>query len=199
MATGFIDQRMSVRVASGFIGGPEWNTDVQRLVSGREKRNKRWLYPKHHYTANVGAFTQADREELRSMFYVCAGQWGAFRFRDVVDYVAANELLAVAGGSQTPVQLVKTYTFGGEHAARPIQAPVSGTVVVVDSDGVTPIAGTCDHLTGMFTPSVNWPHATAYWSGQFDVWVRFVSDYGAFTALRPELLTADIELLEVRV
>lgn len=199
MTTGFIDQRMSVRVASGFIGGPEWNTNVQRLASGRESRNKEWLYPKHHYTANVGAFTQADREELRSMFYVCAGQWGAFRFRDLVDYVAAGEFLPVVVGTKTPVQLIKTYTFGGQHAARPIQAPVAGSVAVMDSDGVTAIAGTLDHLTGLFTPTDNWPSASATWSGQFDVWVRFVSDYGAFTAIRPELLTADIELLEVRV
>lgn len=29
MTTGFIDQRMSVGVASGFIGGPEWSTSIQ--------------------------------------------------------------------------------------------------------------------------------------------------------------------------
>ena len=199
MTTGFIDQRMSVRVASGFIGGPEWSTNVQALASGRESRGKQWKYPKHHYTANVGAFTASDIQELRSIFYVCAGQWGAFRFRDPVDFVAVNELFPVVVGTRTPAQLVKTYTFGTQYASRKIQAPVSGSVAVVDSDGTTPIAGVCDFTTGLFTPSANWPHATASWSGQFDVWVRFMSDYGAFTAIRPELLTADIELLEVSV
>lgn len=114
MTTGFIDQRMSVRVASGFVGGPEWSTSIQTLGSGRESRNKQWQYPKHHYTANVGAFTPADISELRSMFYACAGQWGAFRFRDPVDFVAAAESLAVSVGTKTPVQLTKTYTFGSQ-------------------------------------------------------------------------------------
>jgi len=131
------------------------------------------------------------------MFYACAGQWGAFRFRDPVDFVAAAEVIGVAVGTKTPAQLTKTYAFGLQQAVRKIQAPVSGSVTVVDSDGTTAIAGTCDYATGLFTPTSNWPHATAQWSGRFDVWVRFMSDYGAFTAIRPELLTADIELLEV--
>ena len=199
MTTGFIDQRMSVRVASGFIGGPEWSTNVQTLASGRESRNKLWQYPKHHYTANVGAFTPDDIQELRSIFYVCAGQWGAFRFQDLVDYRAEDEPFAVAVGTKTPAQLTKTYTFGLQQAVRQIQAPVAGSVTIVDTDGTTPIAGTCDYTTGLFTPTDNWPHASALWSGRFDVWVRFMSDYGSFTAIRPELLTADIELLEVSV
>jgi uncharacterized protein (TIGR02217 family) len=199
MTTGFIDQRMSVGVASGFIGGPEWSTNVQTLSSGREKRNKLWQFPKHHYTANVGAFTASDVQELRSIFYACAGQWGAFRFQDLVDFTATDEPLSVAVGTMTPVQLIKTYAFGAQEAVRQIQAPVSGSVVVLDSDGVTTIPGACDFTTGLFIPSSNWPHSTASWSGQFDVWVRFMSDYGSFTAIRPELLTADIELLEVSV
>ena len=199
MTTGFIDQRMSVRVASGFVGGPEWSTNIQTLGSGRESRNKQWQYPKHHYTANVGAFTADDIQELRSIFYVCAGQWGAFRFQDPVDFKADGEFIAVEAGTKTPAQLTKTYAFGLQQAMRKIQAPVAGSVLMFDNDGVTAIAGTCDYTTGLFTPTANWPHATAAWSGKFDVWVRFMSDYGSFTAIRPELLTADIELLEVGV
>jgi len=199
MTTGFIDQRMSVRVASGFIGGPEWSTNINTLASGRESRNKLWQYPRHHYTANVGAFTAADIQELRAIFYTCAGQWGAFRFQDLVDFNAVSESFPVAVGTLTPAQLIKTYTFGPQSAVRQIQAPVSGSVTVLDSDGITSIAGTCDYTTGLFTPTSNWPHSTAIWSGKFDVWVRFMSDYGSFTAVRPELLTADIELLEVGV
>ena len=73
MTTGFIDQRMSVRVASGFVGGPEWSTSIQTLGSGRESRNKQWQYPNQHYTANVGAFTTAGVSELRSILHAGAG------------------------------------------------------------------------------------------------------------------------------
>ena len=197
MTTGFINQRLSLGVASGFMGGPQWNTTVNPLASGRELRNQNWKYPRQQYTANVGAFNQNDLNELLALFYACAGQWGAFRFSDRVDYTAVAQTLLVVSGAMTPAQLVKNYTFGSLTFARPIQAPVDGTVVV--STGGTPIAGTYDSTTGLFTPTANWPSTPVQWSGQFDVWVRFTADYMPFKAVRPDLLTADIDLLEVPV
>lgn len=197
MTTGFIDQRLSLKVASGFVGGPQWNTTVVQLVSGREVRNQNWQYPLQKYTANTGAFTSDDLSELLGLFYACAGQWGAFRFSDRVDYIATDESFPVVNGTTTPAQLMKNYSFGSTTFQRPIQAPVDGTVVV--KNGSTTIDGTYDATTGLFTPSANWPNSTAQWSGLFDVWVRFASDYMPFTAVRNDLLTADLDLLEVRV
>lgn len=197
MTVGLIDQRMSLRVTSGFTGGPQWNTRVVQLVSGRELRNKQWKYPLQKYTANVAVFSPQDIAELLAMFYACAGQWGAFRFRDPVDWIANGSQLAVLVGTKTPAQLTKTYTFGPTSFARAIQAPVSGTVVL--TSGGTPIAGTCDYTTGLFTPTNNWPATPVQWSGQFDVWVRFDADYVPFVATRPDVLTSDIDLVEVRI
>jgi uncharacterized protein (TIGR02217 family) len=199
MSVGYIDKRLSLSVSSGFTGGPEFKTNIQTLNSGREIRNKDWKYPKHHYTANIAALNAAQLTELRSLFYACAGQWGAFRFRDAVDFEATLELLAVDAGTKNPVQLVKTYAFGTQSAVRLIQAPVSGSVTVYDSDESTPIAGSLDSTTGIFTPTSNWPHSTACWSGYFDVWVRFTSDWNAFSATRTTLGSADVELLEVQL
>lgn len=168
-----------------------------QLASGREKRNKEWAYPLQKYTASLAVFTPADRAELLGLFYACAGQWGAFRFSDRVDFVASAESITTEAGTKTPAQLMKNYAFGGTTFARPIQAPVSGTVSVVS--GGSAIAGTCDYTTGLFTPTDNWPATTAQWTGQFDVWTRFASDYVPLTAIRTDLLTADIELMEVRV
>lgn len=197
MTTGFIDTQLSLKVASGFVGGPQWSTRVTQLSSGREKRNKEWAYPLQKYTASLAAFTDANLNELLGLFYSCAGQWGAFRFSDRVDYKATGETVEVIAGTMTPVQLVRNYAFGSTIFARPIQAPVSGTVSVFT--GSTPIAGTMDYGTGMFTPAANWPTDPVQWSGQFDVWVRFTSDYVPFTAVRTDLLTADLDLLEVRI
>jgi uncharacterized protein (TIGR02217 family) len=196
VTTGFINTRLSLQVASGFVGGPEWSTSVVALASGREVRNKLWAYPRQKYTANVGAFSEAQRKELLALFYTCAGQWGAFRFSDRVDCTAVGEGLAVVSGTKTPVQLVKNYTFGTTVFSRPIYAPISDGLTVFT--GTTNIAGTVDEQTGLFTPANNWPSTPVQWSGRFDVWVRFSSDYSAFTATRPDLLTADIDLLEVR-
>lgn len=194
---GFIDQRLSLRVASGFVGGPQWKTTVTPLASGREKRNRDWDYPLQKYTASLAAFMPADRAELLGLFYASAGQWGAFRFRDPVDNAASGEAMVTAAGTKTPAQLTKAYTFGPTTFLRPIQAPVSGTVTV--SSGGSAIPGTCDYATGLFTPTDNWPGTTAQWSGKFDVWTRFASDYVPFTAVSKELLTADIDLLEVLI
>ncbi|WP_426269139.1 DUF2460 domain-containing protein [Dyella kyungheensis] len=199
MSNGFINKRLSLSVESGFVGGPEWSTDIQSTSGGREKRNQLWKFPKHHYTASLTVFTPANILELRSLFYACAGQWGAFRFRDVMDFTSVKETLAVAVGTQTPVQLIKTYAFGDQSFSRQIQAPVDGSVTILDADGLTPIAGTLDVMTGLFTPTANWPHSAAAWTGQFDVWVRFASDYGALTAVTLNAMTSDIELLEVLV
>lgn len=194
---GLINKRMEYRLAQSFVGGPEWSTRIVILANGREVRNKSWAYPKHKYTANVGAFNERDRDDLRALFYVAAGQWAAFRFRDPIDNSATNEILVTPAGTRNPVQLTKTYEFGGEQAIRRIQAPVSNTVIV--NSGINAVAGVVDDTTGLFTPNENWPGISATWSGLFDVWVRFTSDYGAFTAIRVDLLTADIELTEVMV
>lgn len=192
---GIINQRMSQRVANGFVGGPQFSTRVNELANGQELRNKRWAFPKSRFTADIGAFNEKDRDELRNMLYVTAGQWAAFRFRDPTDNVASNQAFATTPGTKNPVQLVKVYTFGGVQAVRRIQGPVANTVKVMS--GSTLIAGTVDDVKGLFTPSNNWPSTSATWSGSFDVWVRFASDYTAITAVRLDLLTANIELLEV--
>lgn len=194
---GFIDQRLSLKVSSGFTGGPQWQTNVVPLASGREVRNQDWAYPRQKYSAQLTAFDSDDLAELLALFYACAGQWGAFRFHDPVDWLATGQTMIVAAGTKTPAQLVKNYTFGPTTFARPIQAPVSGTVSV--STGGTPIAGTCDYTTGLFTPTDNWPATPVQATFQFDVWVRFTADYVPFTAIRSDMLTANIDLLEIPV
>lgn len=61
MTTGFIDQRLTLRAESGFVGGPQWSTNVVSLASGREQRNKQWAYPLQKYTANISALSVTDR------------------------------------------------------------------------------------------------------------------------------------------
>lgn len=81
--------------------------------------------------------------------------------------------------------------------ARPIQAPVSDSVTVFTGD--TTITGTCDFGTGLFTPDDDWPETPVQATFLFDVWVRFSSDYVPFTAIRADMLTASVDLLEVRI
>jgi uncharacterized protein (TIGR02217 family) len=186
----YINTRLSERVAYGFAGGPEWNTPIVHLANGREQRNASWLFPKHRYTAQYMNINAAFRDEILSAFHACRGQLHAFRFRDANDYRHGD-------GDGSPVfvevagvwRMAKQYTFGSETSARLIQAPVSGTIALSGGS-----LANLDYETGIYSGD-----ATGLtWTGEFDVWVRFASDYNAFSIGNLNAHTADIELIEVR-
>lgn len=191
-----IDARLSDCVAYGFTGGPEYLTEVVGMDNGREVRGSKWLYPRHRYSARYPGLPAETRDELLAVFHAAKGRFRAFRFKDWNDFEAIEQPLQVEVGTQTPVQLVKRYTFGSETQVRKIQAVVASTLVVLD-DNADPVPGTVD-LFGLFTPDANWATADAAATFEFDVWVRFDSDYNAFVIGRPNGHTATVDLLEVR-
>lgn len=178
----YISTRMPRRIASGFTLGPRWSTLLVDMDNGREQRNAQWLYPKWEGRGNMAAFDAADRQALIGLFMACRGKLHAFRVYDPTDNTATAQPIVTVGAKK---YLSKLYTFGSESASRLIQAPVTATL-----SG----AGSVNMDTGEVTGSA--PGDT--WTGTFDVWMRFDSDWGAFTAIRPDLWTADIELVEVR-
>jgi uncharacterized protein (TIGR02217 family) len=189
-----INERISTCVSQQFTGGPRYRTDTVPLDNGREVRNRRWLYPKHEYTAEYLNFNPEDRDEVLRFMHAAAGSWLAFRFKDWMDFQAFTETLSPEIGTSTPVQMVKTYTAGGHTSQRVIQAIVSATVYANGS----PVTGTMDMQLGMFTPSAPWAAATYTWSGEFDVWVHFTEDYNPFSATTINHWTAQITLEEDR-
>ena len=195
----FIDHRLSTKVAMGFTGGPEWSTAIVEMDNGREVRNGQWMYPRHRYSAEYPNLLDGARREVLEAFHAARGRLHAFRFHDFNDADAEGAPLLPEIGTTTPVQLVKTYQLGSATSSRLIQAPMS--CVVRDSSG-TPVAGSVDTTTGLFTPASAWEDDAFSWSGEFDVWVRFDSDYNAFTladrSRRQFMGTANIELVEVR-
>lgn len=189
----FIDTRLDACVAYGFSGGPKWSTQVTPLDNGREVRNAQWLYPRHEYSAQFMNLDAGARDAVLEAFHVCRGQLNAFRFKDWNDYQANAQPLAPAVGTSAPVQLVKSYAFGASVSTRLIQAPLTAVV----KRGTTTVAGTLDTTTGLFTPSAQWVAGAHTWTGEFDVWVRFASDFNAFTIGSWQAHTADIALIEV--
>lgn len=189
----FINERLPNRVAAGFTGGPEFNTAIDRLQNADEYRNKQWPFPRHKYSAQMGLFTDEDRRALLAALWVNAGAFGTFPFRDWMDYQAVAQPLSPSIGTTTPVQLQMTYTFGGTNFVRPVKLV---TRAAVTRDGGS-VAGTFSTTTGLFTPSANWVAGVHVWNGEFDVLVRFASDYNPMTAAHRLAHTTTIELLEV--
>lgn len=191
----YINTRISDCVAYGFTGGPEWSTNIVPLDNGGELRNAQWKYPRHRYSAEYMNISPEARDDLLAAFHAAKGRLLAFRFKDWNDFTVENQALSVNVGTSDPVQLVKRYYLGGTFAERKIGAVVTATVR--DSSG-DPVSGTLDSVNGTFTPDADWEAGSYTWSGEFDVWVRFDSDFNAFVIGNWQTHTANIELVEVK-
>jgi uncharacterized protein (TIGR02217 family) len=194
-----INERMPPKIAAGFVCGPMFKTNVATRANGVEDRNRDWLYGRFKATASYAAFTTAEQDMLDNIFQATAGMWAAFRFRDIsrpARYRVANQLLSPEIGASTPLQVMRTYTWGLT-TPRMIQA-VDASAFVLNIDGSPYTDFTLDDELGLLTPDTTWPAGVYTWSGRHDLWMRFNSDWHASTAVTQKITTAEIELIEDR-
>lgn len=192
----FLDWRMPTRVEAGFSAIPAHSTRIKTLVSGNEKRNAQWDQAKRRYTSAYAAFNRADRAELLNAAEATDGMVYAFRFKDWNDFQAVAQTLGVAPAGSTPIQLIKTYTFGPRTKTRTITKPVTTTVQVFENGVAKP--GTTAGLTGLFTPTDAWtPAAVITATFEFDVPVRFATDEIEFDLPHKDICQVKCELVEV--
>lgn len=191
-----IESRLLEDVRYGTVFGRTYMTEEVTLRSGVTIRNAQRSNSVRRFVLNYANLTPDQHATVIAAFEVCDGANNSFRLKDWSDYTATLEPLGnTPGVNQTPVQLIKTYTFGGSTKVRTITKPVSGTVTVYQ--GGVAKAGTLDTSTGLFTPTTNWTAATALtWTGEFDVPVRFASDELSFSYDNYQALTANVELVE---
>lgn len=182
----YIDTRLSECVAYGFTGGPDYRTLVVDYDNGWEQRNAQWQYPKHLYSCQYMNLRPEAQSELLAAFHACRGRLHAFRFKDWNDYEGVTQPFVQINGVW---QMVKQYTLGSETTNRPIQAPVEGEIALSGGS-----LSDLDFTTGIYDGD-----ATGLtWTGEFDVWARFASDYNAFAIGSWNAHTADVEIQEVR-
>lgn len=192
----FIEFTLEDPVAAyGFTGGPEFRTRVVSLDSGRERRNIQWSRPRHRYSANWLNIPIEGQAKLRAAFMAVRGQAYGFRLKDWGDFEAVAEIIGTGDGTRTTFQLAKTYPMGPASYTRTITKPRAGATITVNG---TPVSATVDTTTGIATLAAP-PVATAVvrWSGQFDVPVRFASDYFPMSLDNLNAFNGDIELIEV--
>ncbi len=192
----FIDFRLSDDVSVGFQGGPEWATVEVPLKSGVSDFFRRWSMPRHKYVADFREIVKTGGGDgIVHAFMAAHGREKTFRFKDHRDYVAHAELMGAGDGTTDPMQLVKTYTFGPASYVRRIVLPIAGTVVVTENG--SPKAVTVDAVNGLVTPGSAWANgAEIRWSGEFDVEVRFGSDYYPFSMPSSRVTDCSIDLVE---
>jgi uncharacterized protein (TIGR02217 family) len=203
---------LDISLKSG--GGPERNTDIVKLASGREERNSRWRHSRRRYDAGYGIKTFAALATVVAFFEERRGRLYGFRWRDRLDHASAAPGTAVGpfdqslgSGDGATAAFALTKRYGDVHAPylRPIAKPVANSVrvAVAGVEVADAVAFTCDATTGVvtFLPGHVPAAGAAVTAGfQFDVPVRFDSDYlevdySAFAAG----VIPKIPLVEIRV
>lgn len=176
----FFEQRMNPDLSYGAKGGPVWNTSRAYAISGRRIANKNWSAPLHRYDISHCLKTESDFNEIRNFFYVAAGAFDGFRYKDWMDYKAEQSETNLTLISGTTYQMNKLYSLGSRTYTRAIQKPVAGAQVFRTRSGtttnITGSGATVDTTTGIVTISGHVAGDTYSWSGEFDVPVAFISD-----------------------
>lgn len=183
----------------GWQGGPSFKTRIVSMANGRERRNAEQAYARHAYSAPFRNIRPADYANIKQMHLVCRGMLHAFKFKDLLDYQAGNEVFGAGTGAQTVFQLRKISTIDGVSYTRNVYAIRSAAVTV---NGVAS-APTIDMDRGTATFAVA-PAAAAVlrWTGEFDIWVRFNQDDLPFSIDNKSpkngvLVNGSVDLIEV--
>ncbi|MEO0550185.1 MAG: DUF2460 domain-containing protein [Pseudomonadota bacterium] len=180
--SGFHEVLFPARLALGATGGPQRQTEVITLASGRELRNATWAESRRRWTLGSAIDNLAALQVLLSFFEARQGRLFGFRFRDPLDHSSASagsmissvdQMIGIGDGSTTEFQLAKDY--GG--VSRRIRKPVIGTVQVAVS-GAQPVPDwSADAATGLVSFSEAPPVGAEISAGfEFDCPVRFDSD-----------------------
>lgn len=167
-----IDAELEICPAYGWQGGPEFNTLIKQLRSGRERRRPLWDYAKHRYTLPFQNITNAAYLlELKSLFMAARGQAESFLVRDSSDYLANDAVFGFGNGTEDEFDLLIGYTFGSAQYARKIMHPVNPVFYV---NGTPATATFSEGIVTFDSPPSSL--AELSWSGEYRVPVRFASD-----------------------
>lgn len=186
----FHDVVFPVAVSFGATGGPERRNEIVTLMSGREKRNARFVHARRRYDAGTGLRSAEDLYDVLAFFEARRGSLHAFRFRDPFDMKSCrpngtptplDQEIGAGDGETAVFALAKTYGDGEDAYRRPVTKPVAGSVRVAVA-GAEQAAGTdfdVDAATGIvtFAPGAIPAGDAAVTAGfEFHVPVRFDTD-----------------------
>ncbi len=187
----FRDMRLPDFVSVGAVGGPQFKTTIVPLGSGFEKANMDWQSAACKFDIGHVAREKTLFDATRAFYYVAAGKFYAWRFKDHADYelgLSGSPVgIGIGDGSNTSFQLIKPYSFAGFTYNRILRCIVAATYgLYVDGTQLVEGSGagkfTLDLVQGLATlgtAPASSKVVAAYC--QFDVCCRFDTDWGNFT------------------
>lgn len=173
MLNAFDDVRLPEDIERGTIGGPEYRTTVNRLVSAHEQRNSEWPWPMFASNVGYGLSKREDIEAVYAFFHARLGRARGFRFRNWLDYKVTTAAVAEVAGDTTQRQLIRPYADAVNPQYRVITRPVASTLKVYVNSILT-TDYTLEDMGIVQFPSDPGPNVAA--SFEFDIPVRFDAD-----------------------
>jgi uncharacterized protein (TIGR02217 family) len=200
----FIDTpRFPDDIAFWASGGAGFNTSVITLNSGFEQRNVNWAASRGRWDISNGLRKPQDTAAVIAFFRAMQGKAHGFRFKDFNDYTATVaegtfEATVITGLIRT----VKKYQAGALFSTRRINKLT--TVFNLYKSGVLqsfPSQYIYDVDQGFVQPVGFTTIGDYTWSGEFDVPVRFDTDYmqGEREAQGGFYVWQSIPIVELRV
>lgn len=194
-------------IERGAMGGPVFNTQVNRTFGGHESSIILWQYPLHRFDIGYGISHSGDTDtfnDVRDFFYARRGRGYGFRFKDWSDYKIINGLIGIGDASDATWQIVKVYDDTVRSFSRRITRIVAGTLEV-RVNGVLKVL-TTDYTVNMDTGLITFGGSDIPGVGEeirvtceFDIPVRFEKDDLAMEVLLQEVSTIpEIPVIEVR-
>lgn len=198
-------------ISDGSVGGPTYMTFVQGVHSGGEQRLPAWPYGRCVYDAQYGAKRPEQMIALQTFFHARKAKAYGFRYRDPLDWKSCDPfdtptnsdqvLVGSAAGGETEIQLIKSYTDGGETTVRPIVKPVSGTLTL--KKNATPLVETTDYTVDYATGLITLVSAlvaldTVSGGYEYHVPCRFDSDQLPIRLQGPLVGDTRVPIIEVR-
>lgn len=198
----FHDVRFPTDIAYTSAGGPNFETQVVGLSSGHERRASKWDYPLERWDVAYGVTTQPLMKTLLYFFYQRRGRMHSFRFKNHDDYTLAGSQIGSGNGSQTDFPVYKVYPeTGGTYAfSRRIWKPLSSGFRVFKA-GIEQFSGwsldTTNGIVEFSSPPTGGQVITVH--GEFDLPVRFDTDYLPLQLVTYEAGEAAVPIVEIRM
>lgn len=191
----------------GYRALPDYSVQINQRGTGREKRNAAWAEALRRIEVTVGPRAEADVAELLEFWHAVGGREVGFRFKDWSDFKSCrahedvtptDQPMGQTTGSPTLHRLVKVYAVGILTRNRRIEKPVQGTIRIADggTEKTEGVDWSLDYATGVVTLNFA-PVGALTWGGEFDVPVRFDSDFPV-ELLDKEIQSVTVALQEIR-
>lgn len=162
-------------VSWGAISTPTFSTEVVRVASGAEKRNRLWSTPQYTFNCSHSVKTEEQVIALLNFWYEVGGRAGSFRYKNWAEYQLTQENSELTRVDSSTLNIYKKYlTY-----RKKITKIVDGTFSLY-ADGNIVLSGyDLDIDSGIITlqfPNL-YPDGTEFTCEcEFDFWVRFDSD-----------------------